>query len=68
MKYKYNGPVNSVTLASGEEILMHPGSDVELDENNMYTKTLLAKGFLKKVAAPIISTKATETVTKRKAE
>lgn len=45
-KYRYTGPLSGVTLASGQEVMLNPGGDVELPEQDEYTKTLLALGHL----------------------
>ena len=46
MKYRYSGPLSGVTLDNGQEVMLHPGTDVELPEAHDYTKTLLALGHL----------------------
>lgn len=45
MKYLYQGPSSGVTLNHGQvskEILLHPNAEVELHENDTYTKVLIA--------------------------
>ncbi|AOJ71034.1 MULTISPECIES: hypothetical protein [Burkholderia] len=54
MKYLYSGPISGVSLQDGTEIreaMLHPGAPVELPEQHEYTKTLLALGHLRPVAA-----------------
>ncbi|HCL5251806.1 TPA: hypothetical protein N2G30_001924 [Salmonella enterica] len=50
MKFIYNGPASGVTLADGTEVLLWPGSEVELPEDLDYTQTLLALKYLTPVA------------------
>jgi hypothetical protein len=45
-KYRYSGPPSGVTLADGSEVMLFPGSDVELPEAHEYTATLVALGHL----------------------
>lgn len=42
MKYRYSGPLSGVTLDDGREVMLHPGSAVELPPEHEYTQTLLA--------------------------
>lgn len=42
MKYRYTGPSSGVTLADGTEVLLWPGSVVDLPESHDYVKTLVA--------------------------
>ena len=44
-RYRYTGPLSGAT-AGGQEVLLHPGSVVELDPAADYTATLLALGYL----------------------
>jgi len=53
-KYRYSGPPSGVTLGDGSEVMLFPGSDVELPEAHEYTATLVALGHL----TPIPETKA----------
>lgn len=49
MKYRFSGPTSGVTLQQGEdiqEVMLHTGAPVELPEDNEYTQTLLALGYL----------------------
>lgn len=73
MKYRYRGPLSGVTLASGQEVMLHPGGEVELPEDSDYTKTLLALGYLAPLpgphpkttkAKPAVSATVSEAVTK----
>lgn len=57
MKYQYSGPMSGVTLADGQEVMLHPGSEVELPAEHDYTQTLLALGYLKPVQEPAKQTK-----------
>lgn len=59
MKYQYSGPMSGVTLADGQEVMLCPGSEVELPEAHDYTQTLLALGHLKS-ATQLKQTKAKE--------
>ena len=55
MKYFYSGPFSAVTLqtAAGEkDVVLHPNSDVDLPEDNPYTKTLVA---LKLLTTPAVA-------------
>jgi hypothetical protein len=45
-RYRYDGPVSSVTLSGGLDVNLHPGAEVELPEDNDYVGGLVAKGFL----------------------
>ncbi|NLR73580.1 hypothetical protein [Leeia aquatica] len=48
-KYRYSGPSSGVTLQDGEtgyEVMLHPGTEVELPEAHEYTRTLLALNYL----------------------
>jgi hypothetical protein len=49
MKYTYNGPNSGITLSDGKEILLFSGAEIELPEDNEYTKTLLALGYLQEI-------------------
>ncbi|RNM00572.1 hypothetical protein [Dickeya undicola] len=40
--YRYTGPASGVTLADGTEVLLWPGKDVSLPQDNDYVKTLVA--------------------------
>lgn len=51
MKFRYSGPLSGVTLADGQEVMLHPDTEVELPEGNDYVKTLQALGHLAPVAA-----------------
>lgn len=55
MKYRYSGPTSGVTLQEGEkvrEVMLHTGAEVELPEENEYTKTLLALQYLTPAQEP----------------
>ena len=30
MKYRYSGPLSGVTLDNGDEVMLHPGAEVDL--------------------------------------
>lgn len=53
-KYSYNGPLSGVSL-NGElsenrgEVLLVPGSEVELPSDSPYTRALVARGHLRLV-------------------
>lgn len=51
MKYRYSGPLSGVTLDNGQEVMLHPGGEVELPPEHEYTKTLLALGHLNPLPA-----------------
>lgn len=51
MKYRYTGPMSGVTLNDGQEVMLHPNTEVELPEDHDYTRTLLALGHLTPLAA-----------------
>ena len=53
MKYRYSGPLSGVTLADGQEVMLHPGAEVELPEDNDYVNTLLALEHLTPVPASV---------------
>lgn len=45
MKYIYSGPTSGVTLQGKEEaleVMLHTNAEVDLPEDNEYTRTLLA--------------------------
>ena len=46
MKYRYSGPLSGVTLDSGDEVMLHPGAEVDLPQGHDYTQTLKALGHL----------------------
>lgn len=50
--YTYEGPPSGVTLPDGQEVILHPGKEVELDPANTYTQALVAQGRLK--AVPVV--------------
>ena len=52
MKYRYSGPLSGVTLDNGDEVMLHPGADVDLPEGHDYTKTLQALGHLTPLPQP----------------
>ena len=63
MKFKYTGPFSGVTLVidgTEQEVMLHPGKEVDLPENHEYTKTLVALKHLHKVP----TSKAKEASTK----
>lgn len=45
-KYVYQGPPSGVTFSDGKEVMLFPGVEVELPEENEYVKTLIALGYL----------------------
>ncbi|EMK0351727.1 hypothetical protein V8J08_004000 [Citrobacter amalonaticus] len=50
MKYLYSGPASGVTLRNKDgkpmEVLLWPGSEVDLPSDNEYVKTLIALNHL----------------------
>lgn len=59
MKFIYSGPLSGVTLADGQEVLLHPDTEVELPEDNPYVQTLQALEHLTPV--PVATPKASKT-------
>ncbi|HWO57683.1 MAG TPA: hypothetical protein VNN55_08975 [bacterium] len=57
-RFRYQGPVASVTLPGGLDVNFHPGAEVDLPEDNDYIRTLVAKGFLLPLPAPKVAQKA----------
>ncbi len=45
--YVYSGPLSGVSLRGGKEVMLHPGTEVVLPEDNEFVKTLVAMGRLK---------------------
>lgn len=41
--YLYSGPLSGVTLDNGEEVMLHPGKEVTLPEENPYVQSLVAQ-------------------------
>ena len=60
MKYRYSGPLSGVTLADGQEVMLHPGVEVELPEAHEYIQTLQALGHLAPAAAQVKFTPVTK--------
>ncbi|ECG1336247.1 hypothetical protein DS259_19700 [Salmonella enterica subsp. indica] len=56
MKYIYSGPASGVTLADGQEVLLWPGNEIELPEDNEWVITMIARRHL----TPVV-TQETET-------
>lgn len=54
MKYLYSGPASGVTLRDKDgrpvEVLLWPGSEVDLPSGNEYVQTLVALGHLTQTA------------------
>lgn len=57
-KYSYSGPLSGVTLGGGPggeldgkggEVLLAPGTEVELPSDSPHTRALLARGHLRLV-------------------
>ena len=46
MLYRYTGPLTAITLPDGREVLLQPGSTVDLPEDNPVVATLAALGRL----------------------
>ncbi len=49
MKFIYSGPPSGVTLSSGKtktEVMLFPGREVELPEDNAYVRSLIARKHL----------------------
>ena len=61
MKDRYSGPLSGVTLDNGDEVMLHPGAEVDLPEGHDYTKTLLALGHLTPLLQPKTSKAKGET-------
>ena len=47
--YLYTGPLSSVTLGDGTEVLLHPGHTVQLPDKHPYVATMVALGHLSPV-------------------
>lgn len=45
-EYIYSGPLSGVSLKGHGDIMLHPGSKVELPEDHEYTARLVRKGWL----------------------
>lgn len=46
MRYRYTGPMTAMTLKDGRDVILSPGTLVELPENADVTATLVALGRL----------------------
>jgi hypothetical protein len=60
-RYRYDGPMSGVTLRDGKasrEVMLIPGKEIELPDDNPHVKALAARGHLTEVAAPAAKTKA----------
>lgn len=51
--YIYSGPMSAATLPDGREVILMPGQQVELPEDNEWVKTLAALGHIKPAQAPV---------------
>ena len=49
--YVYTGPLSGVSLRGGKEVMLHPGNEVTLPDDNEFVKTLVAMGRLKEAAS-----------------
>jgi hypothetical protein len=58
MKFRYSGPLSGVTLADGQEVMLHPDAEVELPEDNEYVRTLQALEHLTPVLPATKAAKA----------
>ncbi|EBP4526275.1 hypothetical protein CB373_08875 [Salmonella enterica subsp. enterica serovar Westminster] len=54
MKYIYSGPASGVTLADGQEVLLWPGNEIELPEDNEWVITMISRRHL----APVVTQEA----------
>lgn len=57
-KYTYHGPISGCTIGD-REVMFHDGSDVELPEDNDYTRALVALGRLIEIPSAGITVAAT---------
>jgi len=64
-KYLYTGPMTGVTLGDGREILLYPGKETTLPDDNEYVKTLVALKRLSPVEGDAIIAE-TKSATKKK--
>lgn len=74
MKFTYNGPLSGVTLKEKgakpedapktREVMLQPGSQVDLPETHEYVKTLVKLGHLTPAPPAPAPTKADSAVTK----
>lgn len=51
-EYVYSGPLSGVSLKGNGDIMLHPGSTVELPEDHEYTARLVKRGWLKATDTP----------------
>lgn len=52
-RYRYSGPVSGATLRLGEQVLhvrLSPGAEVELPDDHVYVRGLVARGHLAELA------------------
>lgn len=59
-RYRYTGPLSAVTLAGGRDVLLAPGAEVTLPDDNAYVKALVARKHLTVLGA--VNTAATAAV------
>ncbi len=50
-QYTYTGPLSGVSLKGHGDIMLHPGSVVELPEDHPYTSRLIKRGWLEEMPA-----------------
>ncbi|MGE4402847.1 MAG: hypothetical protein AB7F61_14325 [Desulfobulbus sp.] len=50
-QYTYTGPLSGVSLKGHDDIMLHPGAEVKMPEDHVYTKRLLKRGWLQEVPA-----------------
>lgn len=68
LRYRYQGPVSAVTLAAdaghpkGRDVLLAPGAEVVLPDDNAYVKGLVARKHLT-LLGPVTTAATTATTT-----
>lgn len=51
-EYTYTGPLSGVSLKGFGDVMLHPGSVVQLPEGHSYTDRLIRKGWLEATDTP----------------
>lgn len=50
-KFRYDGPLASVTIADAGDVVLNPGAEVDLPGDADYVRTLVALGHLTPIAS-----------------
>lgn len=61
-RYRYQGPLSAVTLAGGRDVLLSPGAEVTLPDDNAYVAALVARKHLT-LLGPVAATTTVTTAT-----